>query len=55
MRLSSETATPPHFDLQLKWVGRLMPYLVPLHVNLDKTADFTKETSSVQAASVTRC
>ena len=28
---------------------------VALHVNLDKTADLTKETSSVQAASVKRC
>jgi hypothetical protein len=29
--------------------------LVALHVNLDKTVDLTKETSSVQAASVKRC
>jgi hypothetical protein len=28
---------------------------VALHVNLDKTAELTKETSSVQAASVNRC
>jgi hypothetical protein len=28
---------------------------VALHVNLDKTADLTKETSSVQAASIKRC
>jgi hypothetical protein len=29
--------------------------IVALHVNSDKTADLTKETSSSQAASVKRC
>ena len=29
--------------------------LVALHVNLDKTAELTKETSPAQAASVKRC
>ena len=35
--------------------GVWCPLIVALHVNLDKTADLTKETSSVQAASIKRC
>jgi len=35
--------------------NNILPSPVALHVNLDKTAELTKETSPAQAASVKRC
>jgi hypothetical protein len=43
----------PHHPREI--LPPLAQQCVALHVNLDKTADLTKETSSVQAASIKRC
>jgi len=56
MRVTDALAPAAYRDsARLDPLKSFVATVVALHVNLDKTADLTKETSSAQAASVKRC